>query len=36
MKAKHLVPILFISLILSIYAGFAAETDPPHHIHLTW
>jgi len=36
MKAKHLAPILLISLILSIHAGFAAETDPPHHIHLTW
>ena len=36
MKTKHLVPILFISLILTIQIGFAAETDPPHHIHLTW
>ena len=36
MKAKHLAPILLISLILSIHAGFAAETAPPHHIHLTW
>jgi len=36
MKMRHLAPILLISLIVSINAGYAAETDPPHHIHLTW
>jgi len=33
---KKLLPVLLISLILTIQIGLAAQADPPHHIHLTW
>jgi hypothetical protein len=36
LKKTHFLPILLISLILTIHIGFAAQADPPHHIHLTW
>jgi hypothetical protein len=36
LKKKLLLPIILIPLILTIQVGLAAQSDPPHHIHLTW
>lgn len=36
MKKKLILPVMLISLILTIQIGLAAQADPPHHIHLTW
>jgi hypothetical protein len=36
LKKKLILPVLLISLILTIQIVLAAQADPPHHIHLTW
>jgi hypothetical protein len=36
LKKRLFVPVILISLVLAIQFGFAEQTYPLHHIHLTW
>jgi hypothetical protein len=36
LKKKLFLPVILLTLILTVQVGFAAQADPPHHIHLTW